>query len=193
MTMRCVDVIEELALPTPDGADPTALADHLAHCPRCSAWARRDAQLARLWEATRPEEPSAITWTTMWDQVMQAVESGTVPQSSAVAQLPQTALARPWQRRTFALFAVAQAAVLLVGTWLVWRSNVVWPAPPMVPQPGTAVAMPTKVEIPYGATVMIHTDLKEFKSVNLAANEGFGAGAVDSMFGMLGTFEAMAE
>ena len=54
--MRCDEVIRELAVPT-DDRDSAALAEHLASCPSCAGWAKRDAQFDRLWEATRPTNP----------------------------------------------------------------------------------------------------------------------------------------
>ena len=73
--MRCVDVIEKLAAPTDDEPDSAVLSEHLASCPRCAAWARRDAQLERLWEATRPQEPAGSSWTTVWANVTQALDA----------------------------------------------------------------------------------------------------------------------
>jgi hypothetical protein len=210
MTMRCADVIEELAIPAPRGADPAALADHLAQCPRCAAWARRDAKLARLWDATRPEEPSALTWATMWDQVVRAVESDAIPRSSPATQSLQVSWGlssrpRPW--RALTLFAMAQAAVLLVGTWVAWRSNVVRPSPwpasrpkaeliVKAPDPSPSLALgqaseEVDVDIECGATVVIRSGVTGMKIETLASNEG--SGAVNPMFGALGIFEAMAE
>ena len=56
--MRCDEVIRELAVPT-DDRDSAALAEHLANCPSCAVWAKRDAEFDRLWDATRPAEPSS--------------------------------------------------------------------------------------------------------------------------------------
>ena len=56
--MHCDKVIRELAVPT-DDRDSAVLAEHLANCPSCAGWAKKDAQFDRLWDATRPVEPSA--------------------------------------------------------------------------------------------------------------------------------------
>ena len=72
--MRCDEVIRELAVPT-DDRDGTALAEHLAGCPSCVAWARRAALLDRLWEATRPPEPSPEAWDSVWANINQALQS----------------------------------------------------------------------------------------------------------------------
>ncbi len=62
--MRCHDVKLELAQSSKFGelADSSELAAHLATCPACAAWSRRDAVLAQLWDATRPVEPADV-WT----------------------------------------------------------------------------------------------------------------------------------
>ena len=65
--MHCDELIRELAVPT-DDRDSAAVAEHLANCPSCAGWARRDAQFDRLWNATRPLEPSPQVWDTVWAQ-----------------------------------------------------------------------------------------------------------------------------
>ena len=55
--MRCVDVIRELAAPT-DTRNTVDLAEHLNRCPSCANWARQATQFDRLWDTTRPAEPS---------------------------------------------------------------------------------------------------------------------------------------
>ena len=55
--MRCDDLIRELASPT-GTLPPAAMAGHLASCPACAEWSSRAARLDRIWEATRPPEPS---------------------------------------------------------------------------------------------------------------------------------------
>jgi len=72
--MRCDEVIRELAAPT-DDRDETLLAAHLAGCSSCADWARRAALLDQLWDATRPSEPSAEAWDTVWANMTRALES----------------------------------------------------------------------------------------------------------------------
>jgi hypothetical protein len=128
--MRCVDVIGELSAPT--GPESAALAEHLAHCPRCADWARQCARLDRLWEATRPEEPSPATWTAVWSRVTQSVDvAPTTRPLPAAASRPH-----PWRRRAIAAFGIAQAAAILVGAWLVTRTE---PGRPPRPQAGVAL------------------------------------------------------
>jgi hypothetical protein len=103
--MRCVDVIQELAAPT-GGPESTALADHLAHCPECASQAARDRRLDRLWDATRPLEPSALAWDVAWNRLSGALDRPTAPEI-----LPFAATA--WRRAAVAVLGLAQAAALL--------------------------------------------------------------------------------
>ena len=74
--MHCDEVIRELAVPT-DDRDSAALAEHLASCPSCADWAKRDAQFDRLWDATRPTEPSPQVWDTVWAHIASSLDSST--------------------------------------------------------------------------------------------------------------------
>ncbi len=115
--MRCVDVIRELAVPT-DGPASAGLAEHLAGCPRCAAWAERDAKLERLWEATRPPVPPPAAWDALWANVSAAREPFAVPTPTAAHP---AALPRRWRRAALTLAAVAQAAVVLVAMLVLSR------------------------------------------------------------------------
>ena len=70
--MQCDEVVRELAAPTAD-RDPAEMADHLAGCPACAEWARRAETLDRLWDATRPVEPSAAAWDAVWANIAQTL------------------------------------------------------------------------------------------------------------------------
>jgi hypothetical protein len=173
MTMRCADVLEQLATPT-EAASP-ALAEHLAGCPRCAAWARRDARLAQLWEATRPAEPPPDAWPSAWSQVTQALDTALAPAGTGTI-LPVPA--SPWQRWAWTAFGIAQAAAILVAA--VWLGA----------QPAPATAATTKVDLECGAPGWIRIDGNEVKVVKLTADEN--SNAVDPAFVMLDYFEAMA-
>jgi hypothetical protein len=80
--MRCVDVIQELAVPS-DMHDAAALADHLRHCSSCAAFADHSAQLDRLWEVTRPGEPTPEVWDNLWSQLAHSLESSTSQEVAA--------------------------------------------------------------------------------------------------------------
>jgi hypothetical protein len=216
LMMRCVDVIEELA--APHGPESAALTEHLAGCPRCAAWARQSARLDQLWEMTRPEEPSPATWSAVWSQATQSLDA--VPSSRL---LPFAASRpHPWRRRAMLAFGIAQAAALLVGAWLVTRTD---PGRPPVQnglalnpasiKPGVTAPVPTptraanvvtvtttkgaEIDIDYGAQVMIHSGPEGVTVVSRATYEGSGAvatlqsGPVDRNFEMFNIIEAMAE
>ena len=72
--MHCDEVIRELAVPT-DDRDSAAVSEHLASCPSCAGWADACRQLDRLWDATRPTEPSPEVWDTVWAQVASSLDS----------------------------------------------------------------------------------------------------------------------
>jgi len=141
--MRCDEVIRELAVPT-DDRDGTALADHLAGCPSCVAWADRAARLDRLWNATRPLEPAPEAWGSVWANINQALESSalererpaTTPssiRSGAAPKLfthpglaPSQPSSRPRTRRFMAIammVGVAQAAAILIAVGLAWHDR----------------------------------------------------------------------
>ena len=169
MTMRCADVREQLAAPT--GAASPALAEHLVGCPRCAAWARRDAGLAELWEATRPDEPPPEAWPSAWSHVTQALEAAP---SEATLPVP----ASPWQRWAWTAFGLAQAAAILMAA--LWLGS----------QPAPATASTTRVDLECGAPGWIRLDGNEVKVVQFRADDS--SNAVDPTFVMLDYFEAMA-
>src|SRR5262249_27931709 len=144
--MRCDEVVRELAAPTAD-RDRAELADHLAGCSACAEWARRAEGLDRLWEATRPVEPSPEAWDAVWANVAQAIPcpapvrsedppmvgavpsrngSGPkVPAHPAPVPLPAPAprsRGRGWQFAAVGLVGLAQAAAVLVALGLAWRT-----------------------------------------------------------------------
>jgi hypothetical protein len=169
MTMRCADVIEQLGAST-EPASP-ALDAHLAQCPHCAAWARRNASLAQVWETTRPDEPLPEAWPTAWSGVTQALEASA---PDAVLPVPM----RPVQRWAQAAFGLAQAAAILLAA--VWLGS----------QPAPAPAATAKVDLECGAPGWIRIDGHEVKVVQLAIDES--SNAVDPTFVMLDYFEAMA-
>jgi len=87
--MQCDKVIRELAVPT-DDRDPASLAEHLAQCPSCTVWADQAARFDRLWEATRPAEPTADMWDTVWNQVACAVNESAPAEQRVLALHPSS-------------------------------------------------------------------------------------------------------
>jgi len=192
--MRCCDVIESLSLsPSPAPAEIAAEVEaHLASCPHCAAWARRDARLSRLWEATQPQEPSPAAWTTLWDRVTSTLEATPSTLSASSLKLIPSTEVPPWRRWTWGALAVAQAAVILLGAWLVSRPEVVGPPqPPGAPSGAPLVRRPDKVDIDYGSLALIHLDGPEVKVERYAADED--SSAVDSLLVGYGFLEALGE
>ncbi len=123
--MRCEDVTRELASPT--GAVPQAtLAAHLASCPSCAEWSRRAAQLDRIWEATRPLDPSPERLDALWLDASAALDRREVA-TAAPAARTLTLPARPWRPWPLGIaigagaVGLAQAAALLFAVFLPGR------------------------------------------------------------------------
>jgi hypothetical protein len=172
--MRCHEVVRELAVPT-GHPDASGLAEHLARCPRCASWAEDAARLDRLWEATRPAEPTASRWETTWADVSQALDRGSTPEPAVLRPGPH----RPWRRSTLVAFGLAQAAAILIAVGFFARHD-------EAPAPAELV----NVEIPYGQPVLIRCDLPTFEVIELPDDENLGV--VDSNFDMLNDMEGMA-
>jgi hypothetical protein len=156
--MQCDEVIRELAVPT-DDRDATALAEHLTGCRSCATLAKRAAQLDRLWEATRPTEPSHETWAGVWAILAASLDSSTpaevetlpssMPSSNGSVARVELALvsnhassrSRPWTFAAIALLGLGQAAAVFLAVSLTWRpsatlrspqiTNRSTPAPPL--------------------------------------------------------------
>jgi hypothetical protein len=136
--MLCDEVIRELAVPT-DDRDSAGLAEHLASCPSCAEWSKRDAQLDRLWEATRPKEPSSEEWDSVWAHLASSLDSSrptvfeafALPIASsngsvAKVETPLVAIPRSSRSRRTSLAAIgvlglAQAAAIFIVVALSWR------------------------------------------------------------------------
>jgi hypothetical protein len=138
--MHCNKVIRELAVPT-DDRDSAALAEHLASCHSCHEWAKRTAQLNRLWEKTRPNEPSLDTWNSVWARVASGLDSSK-PREFATVDLPgapangsatkvdmplvhqrATSRSRAWALPAIGLVVLAQAAAVFLVVALTWRPS----------------------------------------------------------------------
>jgi hypothetical protein len=194
--MRCADAIRELATLRGE-AIPGALAEHLASCPRCAASAEPRARLDRLWQSTRPEEPSPAVWEAVWARVSEAADASAPPARPWRLSSP----ALRWHRAAIAGMVIAQAAAILVGAVLLFRQNgaqvpIAKPVPQGIPSaPGAAVAqlaIPTiKVDVDYNQTVCIQSNRRGIKVVRVESEEN--SNSVDSNFVMLGILEAMAE
>jgi hypothetical protein len=138
--MRCDDVIRELAVPT-DDRDSANLSEHLASCSSCTDWAKRADQLDRLWEATRPGEPSLEAWDAVWSHVAASLDSSTaegikafsLPMASSngsstevetpVVLTRSSSRARRWNWAAISLIGVAQAAAILLAVASTWNHS----------------------------------------------------------------------
>jgi hypothetical protein len=138
--MHCNELVHELAVPT-DDRDSAAVAEHLANCPSCAAWAKRDAQLDRLWNETRPVEPSAQAWDTVWAHIASSLDSSAPAAfeaiTSPVATLngsvhyverplglaPASSRSRPRNWAAIGLMSLAQAAAVVLAVGFAWRSS----------------------------------------------------------------------
>lgn len=143
MTARCHDVARLLS----SGADPAGsdLADHLAACPRCAAWAESVAALDATWAATRPAEPPAAAFDRAWARA--ATTPAVLPLRSAAGRFPVRAL--------------AAAASVLLGLGLGWR---LWhggadsgrDVPPAPVPPASLTPVAFKFEAEPGETLILH-------------------------------------
>jgi len=140
--MQCDEVIRELATPT-DNHDSTALAGHIAGCPACAGWANRAVQLDRLWEATRPPEPTPDVWDAVWVRMATSLDPSTSTEvgssfttrtaastngSPVVVKLPpkgprHSPRSRPWRLVAIGLVGLAQAAAILLAVGLAWHQS----------------------------------------------------------------------
>jgi len=138
--MHCDEVIRELVVPT-DDRDSAAVAEHLANCPSCADWAERDAQFDRLWNATRPMEPSPQVWDTVWAHIASSLDSSTPAEFEAIATpmatlngsvahaerplglTPASSRSRPWNWAALGLIGLAQAAAVVLAVGLAWHNS----------------------------------------------------------------------
>jgi hypothetical protein len=136
--MNCEKVIRELVVPT-DDRDSAALAEHLANCPSCTSWAKNDAQFGRLWNATRPIEPSPQVWDTVWAYIASSLDSSTPTKFEAIAShmaiangsldhaekplglTPASPRSRPWNWAAIGLIGLSQAAAVLLAVGWAWH------------------------------------------------------------------------
>lgn len=158
--MRCEDLIRELASPIGDFS-PTEMAGHLAICPSCVDWSRRAARFDRIWEATRPAEPTDSTLDVLWASVSHTLDTKAIP---ATLRL-RDASRRPRSTWFKVAFVMAQAAAILVAALTLFRRNPdIQPdqRPPVEAVLGKTVKPPTTlaltVDFDQWATVKIGND-----------------------------------
>ncbi|MGO9470999.1 MAG: hypothetical protein ACLQIB_43425 [Isosphaeraceae bacterium] len=201
--MQCNDVIRELAAPS-DDRNFTALAEHLAECAACSEWAKRASQLDRLWEFTRPSDPSPQAWEAVWTRIVETVDSSTLapvehPGAAAAIRNGSTpkvepALGhpsrsfrrRPWSFAAVASFGLAQAAAVLLVVGVAWHSFPLSQNTQIAKNPVPSLALPNSsaadsaslsIDIEEGSLVIIRSEGKKLEaSVLTSENSPFGIG-----------------
>ncbi|MDR3635760.1 MAG: hypothetical protein P4L84_18305 [Isosphaeraceae bacterium] len=191
--MRCADVIRELSARTESSQNP-ALAGHLDQCPRCAAWIERDARLGRLWDLTRPQEPSTEAWDGVWGRVCDALDQA--PADVLPMRRPMAAS----RRVVWIGLGIAQvAAVVLVALYfggagrdrerqVARNDQVVAPARDV---PGSVKLEKRQVDIDSGELVMIREDKGGVQTIELALNGSLGQ--VDPAYEALNSLEAIAQ
>ena len=187
----CDDVMQALAAPGVLSSE--AVAEHLAGCPSCAAWAERDAALTRLWEATRPIEPSPVVWDAVWTRLADRLD--TVPEPEQVPNIHVMPIrSRPGMR--VRLFIAAQAAAVLAALVLGLSHSrpTHGPRPLSVDSGGpaqTASLIPVEMEPGLLGLLREREDGLGFRLVEIARDDRSNALAGD--FDALNHFEAMAE
>ena len=169
--MNCDEVIRELAVPT-DDRDPAALAEHLANCPSCASWVKKDAEFRHLWDATRPADPPPQIWDTMWSQIASSLDSATPEGSKAYmpSTLPLNGSLSPLETQFGLSPSSVPISIAKLGSDRPDRSC------PGRCDPGSAVAWswyhspskgPTSVDIEAGRWVVIRVEDSAVKVVDL--------------------------
>ncbi len=179
--MQCAEVIRELAVPT-DDRDVAALAKHLRACASCASWAKRTAQLDRLWEATRPTEPSHDTWAGIWANLAALLDSPTPADvetlpismrssngSVARVELPVVpnrvpSRSRPWTFTAIALLGLGQAAAVFLAISLAGRPSAT-PRSPQIANHSTPVP-------PFAAAPTVALSDMKLLSLSVEIDEG---------------------
>jgi hypothetical protein len=188
--MHCDEVIRELAVPT-DERDSAVLAEHLASCHQCSAWATRDAEFEYLWNATRSGEPSGQAWDTVWSHITSSLDRTAsaeikeyrVPIApSPLVETPirpfsRSSRSRSWKRSAIVGIGIAQAAGVLLAVGITWRMS-------------TKSSIPSVVEIEAGQSVVIRVDDAAADIVVLAP-DGMSS-SVDDWYLVFNQIEAIA-
>ena len=162
--MRCDELIRELTVPT-DDRDSAAVAEHLAKCPSCAAWAKNDAQFDCLWNATRPIEPSPQVWDTVWAHIASSLDPSAPAEFEAIASpiatlngsvphverplglTPASSRSRPWNWAAIGLIGLSQAAAVLLAVGWAWRDSSKSPEPQIAIAPRSPALAPDSPKV----------------------------------------------
>jgi len=171
--MRCDEVKQELSRSL-GASTRQGLADHLSACPACESWAAQIARQNEIWDATRPEEPSAQAFDALWERV------------TVLAAEPRPATLRfgsaaTWKRAGLAVAVMAQAAAILIAALVV------------VNRPTPVAAMPV-YEIEEGTTLVV--SLGDGSQPTIRIQDNLSASETDTVgidLGVLGHMESLSE
>lgn len=186
--MRCAEVREALGGET-ERRDAASVRSHLAACPNCAAEARAAATLERIWNQTRPAEPSAEAWETLWGRVVAASEVKTVPAVPKKPKFPSMPTSRRgWVTAFLVPVSLAAAVMAALGPVLIETG------PEIANRPSTigpiAQASPAFV-IDDGQDVVISLDAAP-RMRHLPPEEEDGVVTVAGNFEILNFAEALA-
>ncbi len=181
--MHCNELVRELAVPT-DDRDSAAVAEHLANCASCAAWAERDAQFDRLWNATRPVEPAAQVWDTAWAHIASTLDSATTTAEFEAIASPMATLngsvhhverplglttvssrSRPRNWAVIGLISLAQAAAVLLAVRWAWHDS------PKLQEPQVATFTQSPALSSDSSTVIKVTELLSVPVVEIEAGQ----------------------
>jgi hypothetical protein len=171
------------------------MARHLASCPKCTEWARRALELDQAWEATRPEEPAAEVFDSVWAGVCRRLDA-----VAAGAEV-KPVLLRSWRHWVLPITGLVQvAAVVVAGFVLVQQQR--GPAPlgaPMVQNNGSAVPGPqadsSPIDLPVSGDQLMVIKIQGGNLIteSLSPAEGLNPTLVAGNFEMLGPLETMGQ
>lgn len=205
--MRCEEVIHELSEPRP-GRNDLAISRHLASCAVCALWAEQAAEFDRLWDATRPAEPSAEAWDHLWSSVTAQLDQPAHPTANGMRSihsrvLPSAGSPAPSGRgrywRGFAavgIIGLAQAAALLIAVGISWRGPATAPSPSKsanlveVAQ-NSSPSLDSEFEVEEGEVVLINSEGKKVRVDDLASQDA--TNGVDEFYLFLNVIEQMAK
>jgi hypothetical protein len=180
--MLCDDVRGRLS-ESGSWCEEPAIAEHLAGCGACAEWFDRAQKLEKLWDATRPAEPSPQAWDVLWSSVGAHLDQPIAVERNGhgvqVAEFPRAmperrespepalspSRARRWRSvAAFGMVGLAQAAALLLAIGLSWH------VPVKVPDALPALAE-AEVEVGEGQKVVIRSEGPKVDVVDLTALE----------------------
>lgn len=196
--MRCRDVSRAIAAPNGTITEAEIQA-HLAACPGCANRLEQARRFETIWDATRPDTPSAASWDRAWARIEQELASTPSP---TLVENPARLRNRPTPSRTPIRLAVGFALVAAAASVLLAL---------MPPQPngegmarvrGNGPVFGT-LDVPVGHTVLYHIDSAERRVIQVSepspaideeptffTQRDAGSDA-DDYFALFGWFEAM--